>query len=172
MKTAAAGLDMIKRFEGLELEAYRDIAGVWTIGYGHTAAFKYGALRPDSVITEHEAEALLAGDLGAAEKAVGDLVSVRLKQNEFDALVSLVHNIGRDNFAKSTVRRRVNAGDRIGAAGAFMIWNKAHVGGVLREVAGLTRRRAAEAALFLAPADETGAHRESTVRPSEPGGGA
>ncbi|MEO1251091.1 MAG: lysozyme [Pseudomonadota bacterium] len=146
MKTSARGIDLIKQFEGLELEAYQDIAGIWTIGYGHT-----GDVEPGMRISEREAEALLERDLRPRENAVSQLSSVDLNQNEFDALVSFVYNVGADAFRRSTARRRLNRNDRVGAAEALTWWNKATVGGVLREVAGLTRRRAAERALFLEP---------------------
>ncbi len=146
MRTSQNGIDLIKRFEGLELEAYQDIAGIWTIGYGHIETAK-----PGMRITEQEAEALLQRDLKPREQAVGRLVNVDMNQNEFDALVSFVYNVGIDAFRRSTARRRLNSGDRIGAADALTWWNKATVGGVLREVTGLTRRRAAERALFLTP---------------------
>ena len=148
MKTSQDGIDLIKRFEGLELEAYQDIAGIWTIGYGHIET-----ARPGMRISEAEAETLLQRDLKPREQAVGRLVSVDLNQNEFDALVSFVYNVGVNAFRRSTARRRLNSGDRIGAADALTWWNKATVGGVLREVTGLTRRRAAERALFLTPAN-------------------
>lgn len=147
MRASENGVALIKRFEGLELEAYQDIAGIWTIGYGHTG--------PDVVagqkISEREAEELLRRDLKPREDAVGRLVSVNLNQNEFDALVSFIYNVGEKNFRNSTARRRLNSGDRVGAAEALTWFNKATVGGVLRAVTGLTRRRAAERALFLEP---------------------
>ena len=146
MKTSQRGIDLIKQFEGLELEAYQDIAGIWTIGYGHIET-----ARPGMRITEREAEALLQRDLKPREQAVGRIVSVPLNQNEFDALVSFVYNVGIEGFRRSTARRRLNSGDRVGAADALTWWNKATVGGVLREVTGLTRRRASERALFLTP---------------------
>lgn len=147
MKVSESGVALLKRFEGLELEAYQDIAGIWTIGYGHTGS----DVQPGMRITEREAEALLRRDLKPREDAVEQLSSVPLNQNEFDALVSFVYNVGIDAFRRSTARRRLNKNDRIGAAEALTWWNKATVGGVLREVLGLTRRRAAERALFLTP---------------------
>lgn len=147
MRTSPNGIGLIKRFEGLELEAYQDIAGVWTIGYGHTGP----DVRPGMRISEREAEELLKQDLKPREEAVARLTTVPLNQNEFDALVSFVYNVGAEAFRKSTARRRLNAGDRVGAGEALTWWNKATVGGVLRVVTGLTRRRAAERALFLEP---------------------
>jgi lysozyme len=146
MRVSANGVLLIKQFEGLELEAYQDIAGIWTIGYGHTES-----AQPGMRISEREAEELLKKDLRPREDAVTRLVSVSLNQNEFDALVSFVYNVGVGAFQGSTARKRLNRGDRVGAAEALTWWNKATVGGVLRVVTGLTRRRSAEAALFLAP---------------------
>ncbi|MBT8472542.1 MAG: lysozyme, partial [Marinicaulis sp.] len=149
MKTSERGIALIKQFEGLELEAYQDIAGVWTIGYGHTGS----DVEPGMRITEREAEALLRRDLRPRENAVDRLTKVPVNQNEFDALVSFIYNVGISAYERSTARRRLNRGDRLAAANALTWWNKATVGGVLREVLGLTRRRAAEKALFLTPAN-------------------
>ena len=150
MKTSPAGIALIKRFEGLELKAYKDIAGVWTIGWGHTGPGVIAGLE----WTEAQAEMMLLRDLLPREQAIEDLVAVDLHQNEFDALVSFVYNVGIEAFRKSTALRRLNRGDRIGAADALTWFNKATVGGVLREVAGLARRRAAERDLFLTPPDD------------------
>ena len=151
MKTGAKGIELIKRWEGLELTAYQDIAGVWTIGYGHTAS-----ARPGLVWTEQIAEAALTRDLESREDAVARYVTAPLTQNRFDALVSLIYNIGVGAFQTSTVRKRINRGDSDAAIAEAWGWfNKATVGGVKREVAGLTRRRAAEIALFLTPQDTT-----------------
>lgn len=150
MRTSAAGRALIARHEGLRLDAYRDAVGVWTIGYGHTAAA--GAPKPVAGmrITAAEADAILARDLARFEAAVGRLVTGTLGQNEFDALVSFAFNLGEGNLGASTLLRKLNAGDRAGAAAEFARWNKA--GG--KVLAGLTRRRAEEAALFRAPAAE------------------
>lgn len=151
MKTSARGIALIKKWEGLELEAYQDIAGVWTIGYGHTASAK-----PGLVWTEQIAEAALTRDLESREDAVARLVTAPLTQNRFDALVSLIYNIGIGAFQTSTVRKRINRGDSDAAIAEAWGWfNKATIGGVLREVTGLKRRRAAEIALFLEPQDTT-----------------
>lgn len=145
MKTGAKGLEVIKHFESLELKAYQDSAGVWTIGYGHTGS----AASKGNTITEAEAEALLRGDLDDAETDVGRFIDADLKQWEFDALVSFTFNVGGGALSKSTLRRKLNAGDRPGAAEEFLRWNKATVGGKKVELAGLTRRRRSERHLFL-----------------------
>jgi lysozyme len=148
MRVSESGVELIKRFEGLALDSYQDIAGVWTIGYGHTET-----AGPDQKISEREADELLRRDLKPRERAVDQLASVPLNQNEFDALVSFIYNVGIDAFKGSTTRKRLNRNDRLGAADALTWWNKATVNGVLREVTGLTRRRAAERAIFLTPAN-------------------
>ena len=134
------GLDLIKRFEGLRLRSYLCPANVWTIGYGHT-----GNVSSNQVITSEQAESILRTDLRKFEQAVSDAVTVALSQNQFDALVSLAFNIGAGAFAKSTLLRLLNAGDYAGAANQFERWNQA--GG--RVLDGLSKRRAAERALFL-----------------------
>lgn len=131
---------LLKRLEGLELLAYRDIAGVLTIGYGSTGRHVQEGMR----ITEPQAEALLLQDLERFEDAVDSLVKVPLSDEQFGALVSLAFNIGIRAFRDSTLLRKLNAGDYTGAQQQFAVWNKA--GG--KVVKGLVNRRAAEAALF------------------------
>lgn len=135
-----AGLDLIKSFEGLRLKAYKDAVGIWTIGYGHIKT-----ATPGMSISEPEAEALLRGDLEEAQGAVTRLVKVPLNDNEYAALVSFVFNLGAGSLSRSTLLKKLNAGDRAGAAQQFLVWNKA--GG--KVLAGLTRRREAERDLFL-----------------------
>jgi lysozyme len=149
VKISESGIALLKRFEGLELEAYQDIAGIWTIGYGHTGP----DVQPGMKISERDAEELLRRDLKPREQAVVSASKPSLNQNEFDALVSFVYNVGANAYRSSTALKRLNKGDRVGAADALTWWNKATVGGVLREVVGLTRRRAAERALFLTPTE-------------------
>ncbi|MBY0421805.1 MAG: lysozyme, partial [Parvularculaceae bacterium] len=121
MKTSDTGIALIKRFEGLELKAYQDVAGIWTIGYGHTGDDVKAGMK----ISEREAEELLRKDVKRFEDGVLRLVTVSLNQNEFDALVSFTFNVGAEAFRKSTARRRLNAGDRVGAAEAITWFNKA-----------------------------------------------
>lgn len=149
MRISEAGVDFIKSWEGFEARAYRDVAGVWTIGYGHTEGFGDGTFGPDAVVTRKAATALLQHDLGPREKAVSDAVAAALAQYEFDALTSLAFNIGAGAFRGSTVLRRLNGGDREGAGAAFLMWDKITVEGALRASCGLRRRRQAESALFL-----------------------
>lgn len=136
--------DIIKEFEGLRLKAYQDIAGIWTIGYGDTEGVTKGM-----VITKEEAEERLVERLREFEGYVNSLVKVVLTQNQFDALVSLVYNIGPENLKSSTLLRKLNLADYKGAADEFLRWNKARVDGKLRPVDGLTNRRTKERNLFL-----------------------
>jgi lysozyme len=143
----AAGLALIKNFEGLRLAAYQDVAGIWTIGYGHTRG-----VFPGMTMTEAEADQALLDDLAGAEAVVEDATAgASTGDNQFAAMVALCFNIGAANFRGSTVLRQHCAGEFAGAADAFLLWNKAHIGGVLGEVAGLTARRTAERALYLEP---------------------
>lgn len=149
MRTNKAGLDLIKRFEGLELTAYVCPAGRLTIGYGHTSAAGEPKVIRGMTITEAQAEEILARDLRVFEKAVDEVIKVTPTPNQFSAMVSLCYNIGPGAFAGSSVARKLNAGDISGAAEAFMLWVRANG----RSVAGLVRRREAEKALFLKTGD-------------------
>ena len=135
------GLAMTKSFEGLRLTAYQDVSGIWTVGYGHTGPGVCAGL----TITEAEAEVYLRLDMLQAVVFVNHRVTVPLTQNQFDALVDFCFNAGCGNFEKSTLLRLVNGGQFVAAAAQFAQWNRA--GG--KEVAGLTRRRAAEAKVFM-----------------------
>ena len=139
MKTSQYGIDLIKHFEGCELEAYQCAAGVWTIGYGHIKGVSEGM-----TITQEQAEQMLLDELVEYENYINELVSVDLSQNQFDALVSWVYNLGPSNLRSSTLLKVLNSGDYNGVPAQIMRWNKA--GGKVLE--GLTRRREAEARLF------------------------
>jgi GH24 family phage-related lysozyme (muramidase) len=134
------GLQLLKKFEGLSLTAYQDPVKVWTIGYGTTAGVK-----PGQRITEAQAEALLKRDLRRFEAAVERLVNVPLNSNQFSALVVFTYNAGARALATSKLLRVLNQGNYQAAANELLRWNRA--GG--RVLAGLTRRRQAERALFL-----------------------
>jgi len=139
MKTGTKGIELIKHFEGCELEAYKCAAGVWTIGYGHIKG-----VTSDSVITQEQAEQMLVEELNEYEGYINNMVTVPLSQNQFDALVSWVYNLGGGNLKASTLLKVVNSGEFNGVPEQIMRWNKA--GGKVLE--GLTRRRQAEADLF------------------------
>lgn len=133
-------INIIKDFEGFSGNAYLCPAGVWTIGYGHT-----GGVKPSDHVTPERATELLMEDLCRAEKAVNRL-RVDLRQCQFDALVSLVHNIGTGAFAQSTIRRLVEADPGDPAIPAqFGRWVKSD-GNVLR---GLVTRRERESRVYL-----------------------
>jgi len=142
MKVSLAGRELIKEFEGFRNAAYQDVVGVWTIGYGFTEGVK-----PGQRMTLGQASARLATELARYESAVLAACKVPPNQNQFDALCSLAWNIGTGAIARSSVIKAHNRGDVQSAARAFGLWNKA--GG--KEWPGLTRRRAAEAALYLKP---------------------
>ena len=143
MTLSQRGLDLIKKFEGLRLTAYKCVAGVDTIGYGHTGS----DVKPGMRITEEEAEKLLWKDTESVQQAVHSFVNVKLNQNEYDALVSFVFNIGPTAFIHSTLLRLLNGNsDRKIVAAEFAKWVKA---GSDQLVPGLVRRRQHEKALFL-----------------------
>jgi len=139
MKISNTGIDLIKHFEGCETEAYLCPAGVPTIGYGHIKGVQMG-----DVITEAQAHEMLVEELDEYESYINDLVTVSLNQNQFDAMVSWVYNLGGGNLRASTLLKVLNSGDYAGVPAQIMRWNKA--GGKVLE--GLTRRRQAEADLF------------------------
>jgi lysozyme len=141
------GLDLIKQFEGLELEAYPDPGTggePWTIGYGHTSP---GKVKKGDKITEQEAEELLVKDIARFEDGVNQLVRQPISLNQFSALVSFSFNVGLWNLKSSTMLALVNTNKLPEAALQFERWNKA-AGKVLP---GLVKRRKAEVALFLLP---------------------
>lgn len=139
MKMSDAGLALTEKFEGLRLQAYQDIVGIWTNGYGNTHN-----VVPGSTITLDQAVSDLRDNIAGAEYVVNRVVTVPLKQGQFDALVDFVFNLGAGNFQSSTLLRKLNAQDYAGAAAEFNKWN--HAGG--KVVAGLTARRQAETDLF------------------------
>lgn len=144
MRTSEQGFLLIKLHEGLRLEAYLDrFANVWSVGYGHTGDDVYPGLR----INERQAEELLRQDAIEAERAIRHSTMIQLKQREFDALVSLVFNVGTEVLdpKHSTLKRKLDSGDRFGAAGEFTRWNKS--GG--ETVEGLVLRRWREAGMFM-----------------------
>lgn len=153
MKLGTRGLDLIKRYERFIPYTYDDldpghpvrqgdkVRGTLTIGYGHTGAHAVAG----NTISEPAAVELLTTDASVAVTAVNRLVTRRLNQGQFDALVSLAFNIGTGNFAASTLLKRLNARDDLNVPAEFLKWRKSK-GLVLK---GLLRRRVAEAALFL-----------------------
>ena len=140
MKTSPKGIALIKEFEGLRLKAYHCPGGVWTIGYGHTAGVK-----PGMVITKAQAEEYLKADLIAFERYLNGL-GLALNQNQFDALVSFIYNVGTGNFSNSTLLRKVRANPQDNSImDEFLRW----VYSKGRVLPGLQRRRLAEMKLYF-----------------------
>jgi len=161
MRTGETGLNLIKGYEGLRMSAHYAPNEEWTVGYGHTSTARHGMS-----VTEGDAERLLKDDVRPIEQLIADTVRAPLNQNEHDALVSLIFNIGEENWKRSTVLRKLNAGDKIGAANAFEQWSKAYVNNELVTLDGLVRRRAAEKSLFLMPTDASLVVPSSDVSPA------
>jgi lysozyme len=134
-----AAAKLIRRFEGLRLDAYRCPAGVWTVGYGHTKD-----VLPGLTVTVPEAEALLLEDMDTADEAIRRHCTAYLRNNQRAALISFIFNVGAGAFAKSTLLRKLNQGDHASVPAELLRWNKAS-GTVLR---GLVLRREAEANLW------------------------
>ena len=135
-----AGLSLIMFSEGFSDTAVQPLPGdKWTIGYGHT-----GDVKPGDSITRREALDLLGKDVSWAEAAVNRLVTIELKQCEFDALVSLVYNIGETAFASSSLLKALNRGDRAEVEAQWMRW--CYFKG--KRVVGLENRRRRELAVF------------------------
>lgn len=143
-------LALIKQFEGLRLTAYPDPGtggAPWTIGYGSTRDEKGLPVKPGTSWPLERAEARLASDVEKfAAKVVTALGGAPTTQHQFDALVSFAYNVGIANLSESTLLKKHKARDYSSAAAQFANWNKA--GKPLRPMPGLTRRRAAEAALY------------------------
>jgi len=142
--TSNKGVELIKKHEGFRSKAYKCPAGVWTIGYGHTLNVKN-----TDIINLVQGEYFLRQDLTHAENTVKKHLT-RLSQNQYDALVSFVFNVGSGNFQTSTLLRKAKVNpndDKIRYE--FSRWNKAKVNGVLTPLLGLTRRRKDEADLYF-----------------------
>lgn len=145
MNISKSGIELIKRFEGLELKAYQDSAGVWTIGYGWTQTVDGKKIAPGMQIDQATADRLLKCGVVQYEQGVNHLVKVRITQGQFDALVSFAYNLGLRSLSTSTLLQKLNDGDKQGAADQFGRWVNA--GG--KRLDGLVARRAAEREMFL-----------------------
>lgn len=140
MTTSQAGRDLIKKYEGLRLKAYKCPAGVWTVGYGHTRG-----VTSSTEISQSMADLFLQDDIRPLERHINKL-GINFRQGQFDALVSFMFNLGEGNFNKSTLKKKILAGGNDeDIAAEFKKWNKA--GG--RVLDGLTKRREEEAELWL-----------------------
>lgn len=153
MKTSKNGIKFISQWEGLYLNTYKDIAGVLTIGYGHTSSAGTPKVVEGMSITKDAAETILANDLSKVEADVNKFVKVKLTQNQFDALVSFHFNTGA--LGRSSALRYLNDGNYEQAAKNLTLYNKATINGQLQTVKGLINRREAERKLFLTDATNT-----------------
>ena len=157
----AATIDLIRRFEGLRLVAYRDAAGVWTIGYGHTSMAGPPKVTPGMRISRKQAERILRADVervaGQVAKVLGPDVLSRLNENQFGALVSMAFNVGLGNFKRSSALRAVRAGRLEEVPRLLLRWVKSRDPrtGRLRTLRGLVRRRRAEGRMWLTPPAQT-----------------
>ena len=144
-------LKLIRRWEGLELEAYLDVAGVPTIGYGHIEKVKMG-----DTCTAEQAEAWLVEEVERFQKGVISSCKIAPPPNQLTALVSFAYNVGLSNLRFSTLLRMHNAGNFARVADEFRRWNKARHPKTkqLREVPGLTARREEERKMYLTPEGE------------------
>jgi lysozyme len=150
-----ATLELIKQWEGCKLEAYRDVAGVWTIGWGHTTMAGPPTVIGGLKITQARADEIFDIDLNKVAERIRPLIKVPVNDNQFGACLSLAFNVGEDidldtkaeGFGDSTLLRKLNYGDYEGAAGEFKKW--VFAGG--KKVKGLENRRADEVVLFNTP---------------------
>ncbi len=161
-KVSRAGVELIKSFEGLRQTATRLPDGRWTLGYGHTFSAREGAR-----VTSEDADALLRFDLLPIVDSLNNMILVPLNQNQFDSLVSFAFNIGIDNFAQSTVLKRLNEGRMGDAAAAMDSWRSAEFNGQTYVLAPLIRRRAAEKNLFMTPEEVSASGSTLGMRPVE-----
>ncbi|WP_145525878.1 lysozyme [Yersinia rohdei] len=144
MQISENGINKLKVEEGERLTGYKDSRGIPTVGVGHTGVVDGKPVAVGMVITKDKSSELLRSDLAWVEKAIATNVKVPLTQNQYDALCSLIFNIGPTAFANSTVLKRLNAGDYKGAADAFLMWKKAG-----NDLNILLPRRQRERSLFL-----------------------
>jgi len=141
MNISNRGLQAIVQREGVILHAYKDSVGVWTIGTGHTSAAGPPKVTSGMVITKDQNDTILRQDLAPIEEQAAQYIKVPVTQNQYDAIISVVFNVG-PKFWKSTSMRKLNAGDYQGAADALLMWNKPP------EIIG---RRQSERTQFLTP---------------------
>ena len=141
MQTSNNGIDLIEQFEGNKLQAYQDVKGVWTIGTGTTIYPNGQRVKKGDVITQAQSIQYLRNHITGVENSINTLVKVPLNQNQFDALVSLVYNIGAGAFSRSSILQKLNSGDY---DIDFTVWS--YSGG--KFVQGLKNRRIQEQQLY------------------------
>ena len=145
-----AGIDLIKRWEGCKLKAYKDVAGIWTVGYGLTSRAGFIEVGPNTILTQEEADWYLEKVVDDFASKIRPMITAPINENQFAAFVSLAYNIGVGAFQKSSALRRFNAGNLTKVPDAMRMWKKA--GG--KVVQGLVNRRESEIKLFLTPVVE------------------
>ena len=143
--------DLIKQFEGLELKAYQDEAGIWTIGYGSTRdPFTGVPVKRGDQITLDTALAWLRKEIALKTDGIKNMIKVPVTPNQFTALTSLAYNIGTGAFSRSTLLRKLNSkAPKLEVADQFLPWNKVRKNGKLVVSNGLVKRRKMERDLFL-----------------------
>lgn len=149
-----ATIDLIKQWEGCKLKAYKDVAGIWTVGYGLTSRAGFIEVGPDTTLTQEEADYYLEKVVDDFASKIRPMITAPINENQFGAFVSLAYNIGVGAFKRSSALKRFNAGEGDRVTEAIRMWKKA--GG--KTVQGLVNRREAEVALFLMPV-------ETVIRP-------
>jgi GH24 family phage-related lysozyme (muramidase) len=165
MHMSQGGLDnLLKKFEGCKLKAYRCPANVCTIGYGHTSAAGAPEVTDGLTITQERAEEILKVDILKYERAVEDLVKVELTQNQFDVLVDFAYNAGVGALKSSTLLKKVNAGKFDDVPAELMKWTKG--GG--KVLPGLVRRRQAAVVWWNADEDQPDDHQDHRAEPDAP----
>jgi lysozyme len=147
MKPSINAINLIKEFEGYKDKSYLCVASKWTIGFGSTMWNDGKPVKQGEKITMQGAENLLLWELNKKTNSLDGLI---LNQNQVDALISFVYNVGSSAFTKSTLKKKIKVNPNDESIRAeFMKWNKARVNGILQPVKGLTRRREAEANLYF-----------------------
>lgn len=137
---------LIKHFEGLRLKSYKDVNGLWAIGYGHCSC----RIGPKTVITRAQADRILAKDVAILESMLNRMLLREIEQHQFDALISFAYNAGIYALKYSTLLKFVNLGGTKSAADEFLKWNRGSLpNGKKISIGGLTRRRAIERQYFL-----------------------
>lgn len=158
-----AGIELIKRWEGCKLKAYKDVAGIWTVGYGLTSRAGFIEVGPDTVLTQEEADWYLEKVVDDFASKISPMITAPINENQFAAFVSLSYNIGVGAFQKSSALRRFNAGQIMEVPAAMRMWKKA--GG--KVVQGLVNRREAEVKLFLTPVVEKPVASQGRSKPTQ-----
>jgi lysozyme len=155
MKASQTCIDFIKKEESLVLHAYKDSAGIWTIGYGCIQYPDGKPVKEGHVVTPQRAEDLLKWEVEKKASGVEKcLMNTVVNQNQFDALVSFAYNVGYGALSMSTLIKKVrNNPNDPSIRDEFVKWNKITVGRVKKELLGLTKRRTREAALYFKPTE-------------------